>query len=55
MSCDYSRFVTVKIQNLLNHYYSLQSRGLDPLMAYGVEKKIEALTELAEELGVELE
>ena len=55
MSCDYSRFVTVKIQNLLNHYYSLQSRGLDYLTSYGVEKKIEALTELAEELGVELE
>ena len=55
MSCDYSRFVTVKIQNLMNHYYSLQSRGLDPLMAYGVEKKIECLKELSNELGIELE
>lgn len=55
MSCDYSRFVASKIHNLVNHYYSLQSRGLDPLMAYGVEKKIECLKELADELGVELE
>ena len=33
----------------------IQSRGLDYMTNYGVEKKIEALTELSEELGVELE
>lgn len=55
MSCDYSKFVEGKIHNLMNHYYSLQSRGLDPLMAYGVEKKIECLKELSNELGIELE
>lgn len=56
MNCEeYIKFITVKIQNQINHQYSIQSRGLDYLTSYGVEKKIEALKELAEELGVELE
>ncbi len=56
MNCEeYIQFVTGKIQNQINHQYSIQSRGLDYLTNYGAEKKIEALTELAEELGVELE
>ena len=56
MNCEeYIQFVTVKIQNQINHQYSIQSRGLDYLTSYGVEKKIEALAELAEELGIELE
>lgn len=49
------KFVTDKIQNEINHQYSILGRGLDPLTLYGVEKKIECLKELAEELGVELE
>ena len=56
MNCEeYIQFVTEKIQNQINHQYSIQSRGLDYLTSYGVEKKIEALKELGEELGVELE
>ena len=56
MNCEeYIKFVTRKIQNQINHQYSIQSRGLDYLTSYGVEKKIEALTELEEDFGVELE
>lgn len=56
MNCDeYIRFVTEKIQNQINHQYSIQSRGLDYLTGYGVEKKIECLKELSKELGIELE
>jgi len=56
MNCEtYVKFVTSKIQNQINHQYSILSRGLDPFTVYGVEKKIEVLIELAEELGVELE
>ena len=49
------KFVTDKIQNEINHQYSILGRGLDPLTSYGVEKKIECLKELADMLGVELE
>ncbi|WP_458405998.1 hypothetical protein [Methanobrevibacter sp.] len=52
---EYIQFVTSKIQNQINHQYSIQSRGLDYLTNYGVEKKIEVLTELAKDLGVVLE
>lgn len=56
MKCEeYIQFVTNKIQNQINHQYSIQSRGLDYLTNYGVEKKIEVLIDLANELGVELE
>lgn len=56
MNCEeYIQFVTGKIKNQILHYQTIQSRGLDYMTNYGVEKKIEALTELAEELGVELE
>lgn len=55
MTDEYIQFVTSKIQNQINHQYSILSRGLDPLTVYGVEKKIEVLVELADELGVELE
>lgn len=55
MNCEeYIKFVTEKIQNQIIHQQTIQSRGLDYLTSYGAEKKIEALTELAEELGVEL-
>lgn len=56
MKCEeYIQFVTSKIQNQINHQYSIQSRGLDYLTNYGVEKKIEVLIDLANELGVVLE
>ena len=56
MNCEeYIQFVTSKIQNQINHQYSILSRGLNPLTVYSVEKKIEVLMELADELGVELE
>nr|WP_295000260.1 hypothetical protein [uncultured Methanobrevibacter sp.] len=56
MNCEeYIQFVTGKIKNQILHYQTIQSRGLDYMTNYGAEKKIEALTELAEELGVRLE
>ena len=48
MNCEeYIQFVTEKIQNMVNHQYSIQSRGLDYLTSYCAEKKIEFLKELA--------
>ena len=58
MNCEeyiHIQFVTGKIKNQILHYQTIQSRGLDYMTNYGAEKKIEALNELAEELGVELE
>lgn len=52
---EYIQFVTGKIKNQILHYQTIQSRGLDYMANYGAEKKIEAVTELAEELGVRLE
>lgn len=56
MNCDeYMDFVQAAIQNRINHYYSIQSRELDYLTSYSANRKIEALKELAEDLGVVLE
>ena len=52
---EYIQFVTRTIQNQINHQYSITSRDIDYLTNYGASKKIEVLTELAKDLGVELE
>lgn len=52
---EYIQFVTGKIKNQILHQQTIQSRDLDYLTNYGAEKKIEALKDLANDLGVEVE
>ena len=56
MNCEeYIQFVTRIIQKHINHYYSIQGRDLDDITGIYARIKIEALKELAEDLGVVIE
>ena len=51
--CDeYIDFVTKKIQNAIDHEYSIQGRNVDTLIGYNAKIRIAALKDLADELGV---
>lgn len=52
---EYIQFVTQKIQKHINHYYSIQGRNPDDLTGVYASKKIVALKELADDLGVVIE
>ena len=52
---EYIQFVTRKIQEHINHYYSIHGRTLDDITGIYASKKIEALKELADDLGMMIE
>lgn len=51
---EYIDFVTKTIQDEINHQYSIQGRNIDDITGVYAKVKIEALKELAERLGVDL-
>jgi len=56
MNCEeYIQFVTQKIEQHINHYYSIQGRNPDDLTGLYASKKIVALKDLADDLGVVIE
>lgn len=52
---EYIQFVTKTIQKHISHYYSIQGRNPDDLTGVYASKKIIALKDLANDLGVVIE
>lgn len=52
---EYIDFVTKTIQKNIDHQYSIQGRNYDDPTGIFAGKKIEALKDLANDLGVEVE
>ena len=52
---EYIDFVTKTIQKNIDHQYSIQGRNHDDPVGIFAGKKIEALKDLAKDLGVEVE